>query len=283
MWVRLSHFSVFVCCHESAEEQSVVTIQKGYAAEGWRLLIRPQTRQSSAWCCPAWSAARSCICLGRPGRSRSEEGRSGCSWNHHAPEPALRSGPEGRGAEEAWGDTTDKIVGADSSRAAMTNCPHLQLILHTLVLLGLRQAILLIAMVVDAFGVQLGAVCAGVLLTVAVVIHVVVHGRGGRWWRGRHHHVQLLFSLDQIVLGLPGLGQTEKTMCVNVDFWLSPYCTCCSPWVRSSHPQLPCAGFLLFASPGVLQHGDFGRVLCQFWSLTQNNNYFIHVHFTQKY
>lgn len=63
---------------------------------GPRIFIRPRTRRSSAWCCPAWSVAGSCICLGRPGRSRCGGGRSGCSWIHRGPEPALRSGPEGR-------------------------------------------------------------------------------------------------------------------------------------------------------------------------------------------
>lgn len=89
---------------------------------------------------------------------------------------------------------------------------HLQLFLDALVLLGLGETILLVAVVVDAFSLQVGAVRAGVLLAVAVVIHVVVHGgRWRRWWCC-HHHVQLLFGLYQIVLGLPGLVRTKESV-----------------------------------------------------------------------
>lgn len=90
-----------------------------------------------------------------------------------------------------------------------SHCPHLQLFLDALVLLGLSETVLLVAMVVDAFSLQVGAVRAGVLLAVAVVVQVVVHG--GRWrWGGRcHHHVQLLLCLYQVVLGLPGLVRKE--------------------------------------------------------------------------
>lgn len=96
------YMSSCVCRCVSAEERDVVTIQKGWLAEGRRLFIRPRTRRSSAWCCPAGSVAGSCICLGRRGHSHCEEGHFGCSWFRHAPEPALRSTPEGREGEEAW-------------------------------------------------------------------------------------------------------------------------------------------------------------------------------------
>lgn len=86
--------------------------------------------------------------------------------------------------------------------------PHLQLVLDALILLGLSQAVLLVAVVVDALSLQVGAMRAGVLLAVAVVVQVVVHGGRGRWRGCRHHHVQLLFGLHQIVLGLLGLGRT---------------------------------------------------------------------------
>lgn len=74
-------------------------------------------------------------------------------------------------------------------------CPDLQLLLDALVLLRLGETILLVAVIVDAFDVQVGAVCAVVLLAVAIVVQVVVHG-GRRRRRGyRHRQVQLLSGL----------------------------------------------------------------------------------------
>lgn len=54
---------------------------------------RPQTHQSSAWCCPDGSDAGSCTCRGRPGRSRRGAGRSGSSCSRLGLVPALSSGP----------------------------------------------------------------------------------------------------------------------------------------------------------------------------------------------
>lgn len=85
-----------VCVCLSSKSRGKVTIQKGCALERRRRLIRPQTRRSSAWCCPAGSVARSCICLGRRAHSRCGGDRSGCSWTRHGPEPALRSGSNER-------------------------------------------------------------------------------------------------------------------------------------------------------------------------------------------
>lgn len=83
--------------------------------------------------------------------------------------------------------------------------PDLQLFLDALVFLGLGEAILLHAVVVNALDLQVGAVRAVVLLAVAVVVNVVVHG--WRWrWRGCHHHtVQLLLRLHEILLNFLGL------------------------------------------------------------------------------
>lgn len=84
---------------------------------------------------------------------------------------------------------------------------HLQLFLNALVLLGLGETVLLHAVIVDAVDVQVGAVCAVILLTVAVVVRVVVHG-GRRRRRGCHHyHVQLISGLLQILLGFLCLVQ----------------------------------------------------------------------------
>lgn len=86
----------------------------------------------------------------------------------------------------------------------------LQLFLNALVLLGLGEAVLLPAVIVDALDVQVGAVRAVVLLAVAVVVHVVVHG-GRRGRRGRHHHhVQLIPGLLQIFLGFLCLVQRQN-------------------------------------------------------------------------
>lgn len=106
------------------------------------------------------------------------------------PPPGARARPPSR-----LSATGNVRKGSDSASL----CPDLQLLLNALVLLGLGEALLLVAVVVDVVHLQVGAVRAGVLLAVAVVLQVVVHG--GRWGRrGRHHHVQLFLGLDEIVL-----------------------------------------------------------------------------------
>lgn len=89
-------------------------------------------------------------------------------------------------------------------------CPDLQLLLHALVLLGLGETLLLIAVVVDVADVQVGTVRAVVLLAVAVVVQEVVRG-GRRGRRGRHHHVQLILGLLEILLGFLCLVRSGVT------------------------------------------------------------------------
>lgn len=81
--------------------------------------------------------------------------------------------------------------------------PDLQLFLNALVLLGLSETLLLFAVIVDVVDVQVGAVCAVVLLAVAVVVQVVVHGgrRGRRERRLCHHQFQLTAGLLESFLG----------------------------------------------------------------------------------
>ena len=90
---------------------------------------------------------------------------------------------------------------------------HQQLPLHTLILLGLGDPLLLVAVAQDALTGELSAVAHGLCSHVMQpLLYVVIH-RFVRWgwrrWRSRHHQVQLFLGFHQVVLGFSGLWRGD--------------------------------------------------------------------------
>ena len=81
--------------------------------------------------------------------------------------------------------------------------------LYTLILLSLGDPFLLVAVVQDALAGQVSTVARVVCtLLLQALLDVVAHGlvHAGRWgWGRRHHQVQLLLRLHQVILGFLGL------------------------------------------------------------------------------
>lgn len=122
-----------------------------------------------------------------------------------------REAAQVRHDQERWvrGGQPPRHPGRQEEGRPPARCPHHQLPLHPLVLLGLGDALLLVAVIQDALARELGAV-ARVLCTLVLqaVLDVVAHrlvDRGGRGWGGGHHQVQLLLGLHQVILGFFGL------------------------------------------------------------------------------
>ncbi|KAG9344652.1 hypothetical protein JZ751_010337 [Albula glossodonta] len=151
---------------------------------------------------PSANGKKTVLYLSRPARTFSVCSRSFCVF-------LLSSRAWASSELSAWETQITAEQEAES---------HHQLLLHTLILLGLCEAIFLIAVVVDALVLQVSAVGAVVLLAVVllIIVDMLVDRGWGRKGRGSHHHVQLLLGLHQVLLGLLGLrvGQQGDLSCV---------------------------------------------------------------------
>lgn len=83
-----------------------------------------QTRRRAVWCCPAGSAAGSCICRGPPSRSRRGSGRRESFCSRRPLRPARRSGTEredGRRMKSCSGRIAPRSLGSAPEDALLSS------------------------------------------------------------------------------------------------------------------------------------------------------------------
>lgn len=87
-----------------------------------------------------------------------------------------------------------------------------KLSLHTLIFCSLSATVLFIAVVTNAFNLELSAVASHVLIMVIMLPHMdfICNNHGWWWWWywSSHHQVQLLTCLQQVILCLLSLRAT---------------------------------------------------------------------------